>query len=158
MECSYTLTESELVNALQLHGRGTNRTLIVLAIVGIALVLIGIFTELKTIDFGGAAGGLIGYFVTVFLIIPSNAKRQYEQNRALRGEMHISFSEQLVEFKAETGESKLKWSDIHKWKYRDGMYLLYVTSNMFYMVPSRVLENENELSNLLLKHVGPKKA
>lgn len=158
MECSYTLTESEVVKSLQLHGRGENRTLIVLAIVGVALVLLGILTDLKAIGFGGAMGGLIGYFATVFLIIPFNAKRQYKQNRSLRGEMHLSLSEQSVSFKAETGESKLQWSDIDKWKHRGGIYLLYITSNMFHMVPSRALENENGLSNLLLKHVGIKKA
>ena len=158
MECSYTLSESEVVKAMQLHGRGTNRTLAVLSVVGVALILLGIFTELKTIGFGGAIGGLVGYFVSVFLVIPFNAKRQFKQNRSLRGEMTLSLSEQEIDFKAETGESKLQWSDIRKWKEGGGMYLLYITSNMFHMVPSRVINNENELSNLLIKHVGPKKA
>ncbi|MFC3150759.1 YcxB family protein [Litoribrevibacter euphylliae] len=157
MECSYTLSESEVVKALQLHGRGTNKTLIVLAVLGIALILLGMFTKFKFIGFGGAIGGLVGYFVTMFLITPFNAKRQFKENRSLRGELTISFSDEEVGFKAETGESKLSWSDIHKWKLGGGMYLLYITSNMFHMVPLRALENENELSSLLLKHVGPQK-
>ena len=158
MECSYTLTESEVVKSLQLHGRGTNATLMVLSIIGIALILLGIFTEWKTIGFGGALGGIIGYFATVYLIIPFNAKRQFKQNRALRGEMVLSLSEQEVGLKAETGESKLQWGDVHKWKHSGGIYLLYITSNMFHMIPSRALDDENELSNLLLKHVGLRKA
>lgn len=155
---SYTLTECEVVKSLQLHGRGTNTTLIALSILVIALILLGIFTQWKTIGFGGAVGGLIGYFATVYLIIPFNARRQFKQNRALRVEMVLSLSEQGIVFKAEAGESKLQWGDVHKWKYSSGIYLLYITSNMFHMVPSRALDDENELSSLLLKHVGLRKA
>jgi len=158
MDCSYTLTKSEVVQAMQLHGRGANSTLLVLAFVGIGLVLLGIFTEYKAIGFGGAAGGFLGYSAVLFLIIPFNAKRQYKQNRALRSEMSMHLSEQGVGFKAETGESKLQWSDIHKWKYAKDMYLLYITSNMFYMVPSRALTNQTALANLLVEQIGPKKA
>ena len=39
MSCTYKLTQPEVVRAMQLHGRGNNRTLVVLSIVGIALVL-----------------------------------------------------------------------------------------------------------------------
>lgn len=158
MDISYTLTESEVIKAMQLHGRGGNRTLAVLALFGLALVLLGYYTEYKTIGFGGAIGGFVGYFMALFLIIPFNAKRQYKQNRSLRSAISIHLSEQELSFKAETGESNFQWSDIHKWKHGRGVYILYITSNMFHIVPSRVLEKENELVTLLANHVGPKKA
>ena len=154
MNCSYKLTEPEVIRAMQLHGRGTNKTLVALSIVGIVLVLLGIVTDYKAIGFGGAVGGLIGYFAVLYLLIPLNAKRQYKQHRALKNEISMVLSDQGVNFKSESGESKLQWSDIHKWKNGKGIYLLYITSNMFHMVPSRALSNENELSTLLSENVG----
>jgi hypothetical protein len=158
MSCSYKLTEPEVVNAMQLNGRGSNKTLVALVIVGVALVLVGIFSEFKALGFGGAVGGLIGYFAVLFLLIPFNAKKQYRQHRALRNEITMLLLEQGISFKSESGESKLQWSDIHKWRYGKGIYLLYITSNMFHMVPSRVLSNESEFSKLLGEHIGPRKA
>ena len=127
-------------------------------IAGIVLVLLGVITEYKAIGFGGVAGGAVGYCTVLFLVIPFNAKKQYEQNRALRAELSMHLSENGISFGAETGESNLKWSDIHKWKYGGGIYLLYITSNMFHMVPSRALVNEKELTKLLSEYIGPKKA
>jgi len=158
MNCSYKLTELEVVKAMQLHGRGSYRTLAVLTTIGISLLFLGVFTEYKVISFGGAIGGLVGYFATLFLLIPFNAKRQYKQHRALKNEISMLLSEQGINFKSESGESKLQWGDIHKWKYGKDIYLLYITSNMFHMVPSRALSNEGELTKLLGEHVGPKKA
>ena len=154
MSCSYKLTEPEVVKAMQLHGRGTNKTLVALSIVGFALLLLGALTDYKAIGFGGAVGGLIGYFAVLCLLIPFNPKRQYRQHRALKNEIHIALSEQGIDFKSESGESKLQWIDIHKWKKGKGIYLLYITSNMFHMVPSRALSTENELSKLLSQNVG----
>ena len=158
MTCSYKLTESEVVNAMKLNGRGSNKTLVVLVVIGLLLVLVGAFTEYKTIGFGGAVGGVIGYFSVLFLLMPFNAKKQYRQNRALRTEITMHLLEQGINFKSESGESNLRWSDIHKWKYGKGIYLLYITSNMFHMVPSRALSNESEFSKLLGENLGPRSA
>lgn len=158
MNCSYKLTEPEVVRAMQLHGRGANKTLIVLFVVGVTLVLLGAFTDYKAIGFGGAIGGLIGYIAVLNLLIPFNAKRQYKQHRALRNEISMTLSEQGINFKSESGESKLQWNDIYKRKNGKGIYLLYITSNMFHMVPSRALTNENVLSKILSENIGPKKA
>jgi hypothetical protein len=158
MSCSYILTESEVVKAMQLHGRGANKTLVVLSIAGISLMLLGALTNYRAIGFGGAIGGLFGYFVVLYLLIPFNAKRQYKQQRALRNEISMALSVQGINFESESGESKLQWEDIHKWKKGKGVFLLYITSNMFHIVPSRALSNENELSILLTKNIGPRKA
>ncbi len=157
MTTSYKLTESDVVNAMQLHGKGSNNTLFILIIIGIVLVLTGIFTEYRGLGFGGAIGGIIGYFSVLFLLIPFKAKKHYRQHKALRNEITMLLSEQGINFKSESGESKLQWSDVHKWKHGKGVYLLYITSNMFHMVPSRALSNEKDFSKLLSKHIGPKK-
>ncbi len=157
MTNSYKLTESDVINAMQLHGRGSNKTLFILIIVGIALVFVGIFTEHKELGFGGAIGGGIGYFSVLFLLIPFKAKKHYRQHKTLRNEITMLLSEHGINFKSESGESKLHWSDVHKWKHGKDVYLLYITSDMFHMVPSRALTNEKDFCKLLSKYIGPKK-
>lgn len=158
MNTSYTLTEAEVIKAMQFHCRGSNKTLIVLAVISIALILLGVFTEYKAIGFGSAISGLISYFSLLFILVPFNAKRQYKQLRALRTETSVSVSAQGFNSKSESGESNLQWRDIHHWKYGKGVFLLYLTSNMFLIVPSRALANENELIKLLDEYIGPRKA
>lgn len=158
MGYSYKLTQAEVVRAMQLHGRGTNKSLAVLSIVGIALVLVGIITDYKAIGFGGSIGGIIGYFSVLYLLIPFNAKKQYKQLRSLKNETQVTLSQQGIDFKSASGECKLQWCDIHKWKSANGIYLLYLTRNMFYMVPSRALPSDNELSKLLNEYVGARTA
>lgn len=157
MNCSYKLTETEVVSAMQLHGRGSNKTLLMLSIAAIALVLLGALTDFGAIGFAGAISGLFGYFAVLYLIIPFNAKRQYKQHAALRSEMTLSVSQQGISFKNKSGESTLQWDEIDKWKRGKGVILLYISSNMFHMVPSRALSNEDEFSILLTEKIGPDK-
>lgn len=158
MNCSYILSESETVKAMQLHGRGSKSTLIILCVIGIILVLTAVFTDHKVIAVSTLVGGVLGYSFVLFGLIPFKAKKQYKQNRALRNEITMEMTDKGVNFKSESGESKLKWIDIHKWKSSGGIYLLYITSNMFHMVPSRVLQNEEILKMFLKNNVGRKKA
>lgn len=67
----------------------------------------------KAISFGGTIESLIGYFTVLYLLIPFNAKKQYKQHRALRNEISITLCEKSINFKSESGESKLQWHDIH---------------------------------------------
>ncbi len=158
MNCNYKLSEAETVKAMQLHGRGAKSTLIILCVMGIILVLTAVFTEYKVIAISSLVGGVLGYFLVLFGLIPFNAKKQYKQNRALRNKITMEMTDQGVNFKSESGESKLKWNDIHKWKFSSGVYLLYITSNMFHMIPSRVLQNKETFEAFLNNNVGEKKA
>jgi hypothetical protein len=98
------------------------------------------------------------YFAVLLLLVPFTAKKQFKQNPTLRNEISMVLSEQGVKFKSDSAESKLKWNEILKWKFAHGIYLLYITKIVFYIVPSRALSDENELLSMLIKHVGPVKA
>lgn len=157
MNNSFTLSEAEVVESMKMHARGSNRALAVLCLVGVALLLIGFFTPYKGMGFGLALGGVIGYFLILFILVPFNAKKQYKQHRALKAEMTVTFSDAGIHINSAPGESRLEWLDIHRWKYDKGIYLLYITSRMFHMIPSRALTNEAELRDLLVAHVGANK-
>jgi len=156
MLCSYKLSESEVVKAMQLHGRGSNITLAVLVIIGFAFVLIALLTKYKALGFVAVAGGIIGYFSVQFILTPIKAKKQYRQHRALRSEITMSLTENGINFASESGESRLQWSDIHRWKLGNGIYLLYITSNMFHIIPARAISKKNEFDELLNTHIGAK--
>lgn len=157
MNCSYKLSESEVVKAMQLHGRGSKNALIILCVIGIILILIAVFTDHKAIAIAAIVGGILGGSFVFFGLTPFKAKKQYKENRALKNKITVEMIDQGVNFKSESGESRLKWSDIHKWKSSKGIYLMYITSNIFYIVPSRALKSEESLEALLNKNVGSKK-
>lgn len=158
MNCSYNLTESEVVKAMQLHGEGSRIILWILGITGVALAVAGTVSEYRIVLWGALICGIIGYFSTLFISIPRNAKNQFKQNRALRNEISMEVSAQGINFKSASGESKLIWSDIHKWKQGNGLYLLYITNTMFHMVPARALENHELLLRTLVEKIGPANA
>lgn len=158
MDCRYRLTESEVINAMQVHGRSSQRARAALCVAGIALVLLSALTHYTLIGFGGVVGGLIGYIAVLYLLIPFKARKHYRQYRALREKISMTLTEQGIAFRSEAGESRLHWNDIHQWKNGNGLFLLYVTSNMFHMVPSRALADENALSGILYEHIGPPKS
>ena len=157
MNYNYKLSESEVVTAMKIHGKASKLILGVLCSVAVVFILIGIFTKYKFLGFGSVLGGVIGYFSALMLVIPFYAKRHFKQNKALKNEISVQFSEQGINFKGESGESTLQWSYIHKWKYDKGIYLLYITNNMFHIIPQRALTNESNLDTLLNKHLGSKK-
>jgi hypothetical protein len=98
------------------------------------------------------------YFAVLLLLVPFTAKKQFEQNTTLKNEISMELTEQGVTLKSGPAETELLWSKIHKWKFDHGIYLLYVTKNIFYIVPSRALTDETALATMLNNHVGPKKA
>ncbi|PCI47466.1 MAG: hypothetical protein COB51_05925 [Moraxellaceae bacterium] len=157
MSCIYKLSKSEVIKAMQLHCKGTRRTIKAASILGGMLLLIGYFTEYKTFGYGSAVGGFLGYFAVLFLLIPINASRRFDVHRTLNAEISFFISEQGIRFKSEVGENKLQWSDIRKWRYGKGMYLFYINNSMFHMIPSRVLSDDNELCYFLNKYAGPQK-
>ena len=158
MNCSYSLSEREVIKAMQLHGKGSRKNLVILALTGTLLFAIGFSTGHRVLSIGGLIGGISGYYCVLFLLIPFNAKKQYRQNRAVRNEISMQMEEQGITFKSESGESRLQWRDIHKWKFTPGVYILYITNNMFHIVPAKALPNEQLFSGSLTEHIGPAKA
>jgi hypothetical protein len=157
MNTSYKLSEPDVV-AMQLNGRGSKSTLIILLLIGTALVLLGLFTGHEVIYFGAVISGIVVYFAVLLLLVPFTAKKQFKQNPTLRNEISMELSELGVNFKSDSAESNLQWNEILKWKFAHGIYLLYITKNVFYIVPSRALSDETALVSVLSKHVGPVKA
>lgn len=157
LNANYQLTEAELISALKIHSRGSKNALIVMSIILVILLLIGIFTEYKAVSFGAVIGGVLTYILILTVILPFNAKKQFKQNRGLRDETTMQSHSEGINFKSEMGESKLQWQDIHQWKFSQHVFLLYITSALFYVVPERAINDKEAFESVLTTHIGNKK-
>ena len=158
MKCSYTLTEAEFIRAMSIHGRGSNLTQLWLVIAGIILLLISTFTDFIFIPLGIAIIGCLAYFALINLVIPYKAKKHFKQNKALKEKTSLLLTEQGINLKNQSGEKKLQWQDIQKWKCDEGVYLLYVNNNFFHTVPVKALPDQVLFDKLMLQHVGKQKS
>lgn len=154
MKFCYTLDEKEVVKAMQLHGKGTRKTRAVLIVLGLAIIASGAVAGHVYLSLAAVACGVLGYFAVLCLTIPFNARKQFRENRAIRNEIAVDVTQEGVSFRSDSGESRLQWSDIHRWKGGSGFYLLYVTSHMFHIVPARAIPAESEWIALLSARVG----
>lgn len=150
----YSLSEKEVVKSMQLHAKATKNVMSALVASGVFLILISVFTQYYVIASIALVGGIIGYCVVYYLITPFNAKKQYAQNRALRCEVELSLTDKHLTHGSEFGVNTLLWEDIHYWKSTSQIYLLYITNNSFYMLPTRVVSNNDALQLLLNNHIG----
>lgn len=158
MHRTYKLNESETVEAMQLHGKGRKGTRILLGLTGTILLLLGIFGHYKLAPMLMFIGGLIGYLLVQLVIIPLKSKKLFRGYNALRQEITVSVTDQGISFSSESGDSRIKWGDIVKWKHNENVCLIYVTSTMFHMIPLRAFDNAGEQQNLftlLEKNLGP---
>lgn len=85
MEIEYTITEHDYVRALKLAGVATKKQMIWLSLLGLLLLLFVLFGEnsLRFMGIFGISFGIIGYFLTLYVISPLIAKRHYRRYKLL---------------------------------------------------------------------------
>lgn len=149
MEFKYVLTESDLVTAMKLHGQGSKRVQVALVSLGVLLSIIAIFASYKFYAILIIAGGVIGYFAVYFFVIPFQAKKQYRELKSIQSEMRLRIEDKGIMIESCIGNSNLDWSHFKKWAYNESIIIMYITSRMFYMLPRRVLENEEQFESIL---------
>jgi YcxB-like protein len=158
MKSTFIISESEMVAAMKVHAIENRLTRVILSICCIALVIAGALTELKILFWGVALAGLTGYAVVYFFATPFNAKKQFKENKLIKHEIDIEIEESGIRFSNNAGMSFINWSDFLKWKAGNGMYLLYITSNMFQMIPFRAISDLELFNEQLAKNIGPRNA
>src|ERR1700754_1842440 len=82
--------------------------------------------------------GALGYMAfSVFILIPRNVRRSYSQRKDLHHEISMVITNAGIESHTERGNSMKPWSDYLKWKEGKSVFLLYLSDQMFQMVPKR---------------------
>lgn len=105
--------------------------------------------------------GVIVYTLIIYyLLLPFFWCRNFRRNKILQKEQTYIFHEDGLEASSSIGTGKIEWSDFFKWKSGGDMILVYPAPNLFYLIPKRIFDTEDEFHNihdLLLRCLGKPK-
>ena len=157
-----TYTADDLVSAQWLHVR-PRRSLRVVGIVLAAvfcLAAVAMFLGPFASDLPWAKWlylASLAYFPILFaVVIPYRTRRSFRQRKDLHRESSFCASEDGVHVQSGDIQGLKPWSDYLKWKEGDKAFLLFMSDNMYQVVPKRFFDPESEVGGfraLLEKHV-----
>jgi hypothetical protein len=79
------------------------------------------------------------------LWLPYRTVRTYRQRRGMQRQLRMTPSESGLLAENETGKATVPWSDFIKWKEGNGAFLLYVSDDMFHIVPKHFFQSEADV-------------
>ena len=151
MKSIVTLTLNDLIEAKKLSIRPRKAyliTLFLLLVPTLSFLIFGIFHSItqESSDYTWIwLLGFILYFSFLYYsIVYVSAKRQFKQNKKLSEPIEIEITEDSFRTKASYGNSELKFTDFHKWKFNKKIILMYHSDALFQVIPSRIFSNEEE--------------
>ncbi|GLS44788.1 YcxB family protein [Methylobacterium brachythecii] len=145
------LTVSDALNAARLHHRyamATRSTILLVAVLamGAALATYAAVAPSRDAAWIAAiavlvmAAYLYGLFLFVrWVVLPWTVRRQFREQRSLKEELHVRWSERSYEVVGETMRSDLPWGDYVKWQENGELILLYISSRAYQILPKRIL-------------------
>jgi hypothetical protein len=145
------LEPSDYLAATVLH---TPRTLIIIPALGLFFVCLGAFDfamYFRTGDQSGITGLLIGGFLLAtscyarYVALPRRTRRLFRQQKALQRPYEMVWDADEIRRTSETGNTRIPWSDILKWREGNRMFLLYLSDVTFYIIPKRAFANETAI-------------
>ena len=63
-------------------------------------------------------------------------------NKAMQRGQQLSWSDEGLVLASEQGSTRIDWPDLIKWKEGDGVILLYLTDQLYIVIPRRCFPNE----------------
>lgn len=142
MEIQYTISEADYVNSIKLAAMASRKQLVLLSAGGLGLVLLSVFgtDSLKPIGYCGLFFGMLGYFITLYLISPWQAKRHYRNYKSIQKPIKIELVDGGFTITADNGQGNAKWDNLLKWREGKEYILVYLAPKLFYMIPKRIEE------------------
>ena len=148
MELKGTITSEDYVAAQWLHvrPRGTY------AVVGIALLVAAAWAIWYSFSVPSLRGngwllvGSLGLIVASGGWIRYKAIRVYRQHKALQRPIHLESTAVGLYGENETGHSTTPWTDYLRWKEGKTLFLLYVSDQMFHIIPKRFFNSESDIT------------
>ncbi|WP_399696639.1 YcxB family protein [Xenophilus sp.] len=160
MSHSFLITEDDYLAAMQLHARPRGWQWAFIAALALLCVLALLFMRSPWREAG--LGGLIGLaammLLTRFVIGPLVWRRHYRRYPAIRQPMEIELLDTGLRLQSPSGESRLAWEQMVKWRENDRLVLVYVSPVLFHLLPRHALPagfDVQALRDALAKHLGP---
>jgi hypothetical protein len=161
IEITFTLTEKDHLRAQWLHMRP--RLVFKVLLVLLLLLVAGALLFLRTGDPLEETGPLLtigvagGFLLFCYALLPLKWRRLYRNNAFLRREQTFSFDEEALQARSSSGEGRMKWEDLHKWKEGKEVLLIYPAPNLMYVIPTSAFQDEEQragIRDLLIRKLG----
>jgi hypothetical protein len=90
----------------------------------------------------GAALGLVALglmLAAIRLRLPAMSRRSFAQQKWLRDEAEVTWSDDFILFETSNSHSRHDWDGFSKWAESDTVFVLFFADSLFSMIPKRVL-------------------
>ena len=142
------LTEQEFQTALRDAAKPSPRTL---AIVGALFIVAALVAWLVwenpivviSILIGGSGGAWIGQIIQINYI----GSRVFRQLNARHRSYNVSWDDEAVAVRSADSMASLRWSDMHKAREVDGLFVLFLSDANFLVIPARTFPNTETLTD-----------
>ena len=102
--------------------------------------------------------GILAYLVFIaFVWVPRKVRRSYSQRKDFQHEISMMVTSAGVEARTEQGYCVKPWSDYLKWKEGKNVFLLYLSDQLFQIVPKRFFaarEDIDAFRNVIRQSIG----
>ncbi|WP_158013913.1 YcxB family protein [Sphingomonas sanxanigenens] len=159
------LREEDVVAASRAHFRLQLTNPVFLIVFGLMILILGagIIIELAAGRLDLFLSGALAFIVLMlallwFWTVPRTARRAFRQQAGLRYPTSYEWDEAQFRVRSQAGESRLSWDDIFAWHATPDMILIYLSGNLYHLVPARVFPSADEravLEGLLAGHGVP---
>ncbi|MGF7146619.1 signal transduction histidine kinase [Sphingomonas zeicaulis] len=159
------LREEDVVAAARAHFRLLLTRPAALIIFGLIILLLGAGIVINLAagrqDFfppGALAFVALMLALLWFWTVPRTARRAYRQQAGLRYPVTYEWDEAQFRLRSQAGESRLAWSDIFAWHATPDLVLIYLSGNLYHLVPAHAFASTEEragLERLLTGHGVP---
>lgn len=79
---------------------------------------------------------------------PRSARKQYRERAALAGAFTVDWDEECLRSTSDRGHSKTAWREMFTFRLGQGLALLYLSSNLYIVLPLRFLNEAQQLDLL----------
>lgn len=158
-----TITKSDHLYAMRFHGARWTRWCHIAC--GVAIVIGLLLYVSNALDLGlviasAAGAGAVSQYLVAILYIPWQVSRAHKQRKEFNTPLTYSWDANSLEVQSAAGTWKREWTNYIKYKEDDRLFLLYLSDNLFEMVPKSWFRDQEQIAEFreLAVHVGKKQS
>lgn len=142
-EAHFELTAQDHVDAVNTHtGRLTGKLAWTLLAVALLFPVIDLWAGTPILEdtaFLVCLGLALFFLAWDYLVRDRMVRRAFRQSEGMRSPIRLSWDDEAVRFQTDTSDSRYEWSRFFRWMVSSKTLLLYRDSQMFLLIPRRVL-------------------
>lgn len=156
----FLIAEDDYLAAMRLHARlrGERRVFIGLLALLCVVALLTARSPWREAGIGGLIGLAAVLLLTHFVIGPLVWRRHYRRYPAIQQPMEVELLDTGLHVRSPSGESRLTWAQIVRWREDERFVLVYISPVLFHIVPRHAPSAEFDVEALraaLSRQLGP---